>query len=236
MMEEIGHIDLFERYRHGDLNDLEMREFQARLVYDAEFKEHFEHYQYIELGIATHFRSNLKSKLIEFDQTLDFQKQKKSKSRIFLVLTSSIAACLIVGFILIKNVSSNKNADLANQYWPEEPGLPVKMSSKGKYDDAMNAYKLGDLEMASSLLKKIPSDTSNYFHGVIAFEMDNTKEARRCFIQIEKNSAYFQKAQFRLGLILLSESNVSSAKKIFKEHVEQNSDFSSVSEEILKKI
>jgi hypothetical protein len=65
---------------------------------------------------------------------------------------------------------------------------------------------------------------------------DDFKEAKRCFIQIEKNSVYFHKAQFRLGLILLSEGDVNSANKIFKAHVEQNSDFSAVSEEILKKI
>ena len=65
---------------------------------------------------------------------------------------------------------------------------------------------------------------------------DAFKEAKRCFIQIDKNSVYFHKAQFRLGLIFLSEGDVNSPKKIFKAHVEQNSDFSAVSEEILKKI
>ncbi len=235
-MEEIGQIDLFERYRNGDLNDIEMREFDARLAYDAEFKERFEYYQQIELGIETHFRSDLKSKLIELDQTLDLQKPKNNKSRVFLVLTSSIAACLLVGFLLFNLLSSNKNTDLAKQYWPEEPGLPVKMSTKGKYDDAMNAYKLDDFSKAAQLLENIQSDTSNYFRGVIAYKTDDFKEAKRCFIQIEKNSVYFHKAQFRLGLILLSEGDVNSAKKIFKAHVEQNSDFSAVSEEILKKI
>ena len=227
MMEEIGHIDL---------NDLEIKEFEARLAYDAEFKEHFEHYQHIELGIETHFRSDLKSKLIELDQTLDLQKPKKNKSKVFLVLTSSIAACLIVGFILFINVSSNKNADLAKQYWTEESGLPVKMSTKGTYDDAMNAYKLDDFSKAAQLLENIQSDTSNYFRGVIAYKTDNTKEAKRFFSKIDIGSSYFHIAQYRLGLILLSESDVSSAKKIFKKHVEQNSAFRSVSEEILKKI
>jgi hypothetical protein len=59
------------------------------------------------------------------------------------------------------------------------------MSTKGTYDDAMNAYKLGDLEMASSLLKKIPSDTSNYFQGIIAFKLNDYSAAKGFLLQIE---------------------------------------------------
>lgn len=236
MMEDLGHIDLFERYRNGDLNEREIMEFEARLVYDAEFKDNFEQYQKIEVGIENHFRENLKSKLIELDKTIDREKPKSAKSKRLLFMATSLAASVILGFVLFNFLNSSNQADIAEYYWPEEPGLPVKMSSKGKYDDAMNAYKMNDLRSASNLLKPILTDTSDYFQGVIAFEMDNTKESKRFLSRIEIRSIYFNKAQFRLGLILLSEGNKTSSIKIFKAQITEKTEFSKISKEILKKI
>ena len=125
---------------------------------------------------------------------------------------------------------------LAKEYWPEEPGLPVKMSSKGKYDDAMNAYKLGEFDKANYLLEKISSDTSNYFQGVIAYKLNDFDASRGFFHQIEKGSLYFNNAQFRLGLILLSEGELNSAKRIFNTQNTENQLFAKESNEILKKL
>ena len=236
MMEEIRHIDLFERYRNGDLSERELMEFEARLIYDTEFKGHFEQYKQVEDGIHLHFRGQLKTKLNELDKTIDSRKKKKKTSKRILYFSSSIAACLLICIVLFNLLNTNNHADIAKHYWPNEPGLPVKMSSKGKYDDAMNAYKMNDLSNASDLLKPIHTDTSEYFQGVIAFEMDNTKESKRFLSRIEKSSIYFHKAQFRLGLVLLSEGNKTSSKKIFTAQIAENTEFAEVSKEILKKI
>ena len=233
-MEENGHIDLFERYRNGDLLEREILEFEARLVYDADFKQDFEQYQRIEEGIQNHFRGHLKSKLIELDQTIESVKPAKTKAKRLLFMASLFAASMILGFLLFNFLSASKHADLAEQYWPEEPGLPVKMSAKSKYDDAMNAYKLKDLSKASYLLKPIHSDTSDYFQGVVAFEMENTKEAKRFFNKIDSGSTYFHRAQFRLGLILISEGNTASSIKIFKAQVAEKTEFKNISKEILR--
>lgn len=236
MMQENGHIEIFERYRNGDLSEAELREFEARLAYDSEFKEAFYAYEQLELGIKAHFRNDLKLKLKMFDQKMDAPISKKTSIKKLLIWSSSIAASILIGVMLFQHFSSNSSVQLAEQYWPLERGLPVKMSSKGKYNDAMNAFKLGEYDIANSILEKISSDTSSYFQGVIAFKLNDYKASKGFFKQIEKTSSYFHNAQFRLGLILLSEGDVNSAKKIFKEHVEQNSTFRSVSEEILKKI
>lgn len=236
MMPDNGHIEIFERYRNGDLSVGELREFEARLVYDAEFKESFEQYETIEAGIRTHFRNELKSKLQEVDKGMDNPKEKNNTAKRFVIWSTSVAASILIGVFLFQHFSSNEHVVLAQQYWPSEPGLPVKMSSKGKYDDAMNAYKLGEFEKASSLLNKIPSDTSHYFQGVIAFEQKDNAKAKGFFNQIEKSSIYHNTAQYRLGLISLSEGDLSSAKNIFKAQMAQKTEFANASEEILKKI
>lgn len=236
MMPDNGHIEIFERYRNGDLSESELREFEARLVYDSEFKESFEQYETIETGIRTYFRNELKSKLQEVDKAMDNPKEKNNNVKRILFWSASVAASLLIGVLLLQHFSSSKHVELAQQYWPSEPGLPVKMSTKGKYDDAMNAYKLGEYDKANSLLNKIPSDTSHYFQGVIAFEQKDNAKAKGFFNQIEKSSIYHNSAQFRLGLISLSKGDLGSAKKIFKAQMAEKTEFAGASKEILRKI
>jgi hypothetical protein len=231
------HMDFFEKYLDGVLTENERLDFEARLSYDVEFKNEFENYQLVEDGIRKHFRNEMKSKFSEIDNVLDNQHtERQNSTRKLLYWTSAVAASIFIGIMLFQHFSVSENELIAKQYWPEEPGLPVKMSTKGTYDDAMNAYKLGDLEMASSLLKKIPSDTSNYFQGIIAFKLNDYSAAKGFLLQIEESSLYFNNAQFRLGLIILSEGDKATSIKIFKSQVAEKTQFANASEEILKKI
>jgi TolA-binding protein len=236
MITDNGHIELFERYRNGDLSNSEFKEFEARLVYDSEFKGDYDHYEALEEGIKAHFRNKLKSKLQEMDKMMDNSAIKRSHPKRILIWSSAVAACLLIGVLVLQRFSSNKYELIEEEYWTEEAGLPVKMSSKGKYDDAMNAYKLGEYEKANFLLEKTASDTSTYFQGVIAYKLNDYKASKGFFKQIRKTSLYFHNAQFRLGLILLSEGDLSSAKRIFEMQKVENNLFVKEANEILKKI
>jgi hypothetical protein len=236
MMQENGYIEIFERYRNGDLMEAELREFEARLAYDSEFKEAFDAYEQLELGIKVHFRNDLKLKLKKLDEKMDAPTSKKTSIKKLLIWSSTIAASILIGVMLFQHFSSNSSVQLAEQYWPLERGLPVKMSSKGKYDDAMNAFKLGEYDKSSDLLRKISTDTADYFLGVISYEQGDNPESKRYFGQIHKNSFYYHTAQFRLGLILLAEGNLASAKKIFNSQISKNKEFAEASKKILEKI
>ena len=230
-------IDLFERYLEGTLDEKELLEFEARLAYDSNFKNEFENYELVERGIRMHFRDEMKSRFSEIDSDLDGNSKKsQGRTRKLIYWSSAIAASLIIGIFLFQHFSVNKNELIANQYWVQDPGLPVKMSTKGKYDDAMNAYKLEEWDKASSLLSKIDSDTASYFLGVIAFEEKNFNKSSIYFRKIESTSTYFEEAQFRLGLVYLSEGQIKKTKAIFKEQIKNKSKFSRILMEILKKI
>jgi TolA-binding protein len=236
MEERDLHIDLFEKYLEGSLDERNVLEFEARLSYDSNFKQEFEEYKVVEQGIRNHFRKEMKSKFGEIDKDLDNASPKRPGKSRKLFYWSAAAASLLIGVLLFQHFSANENELLATQYWPEEPGLPVKMSTKGKYDDAMNAYKLGEFDKSYSLLNKISSDTSYYFQGVIGYEQSDIKKAMGFFNQIDKSSNYYNSAQFRLGLISLSEGDLGSAKKIFNSQISQKTEFAEASNEILKKI
>jgi hypothetical protein len=229
------HIDLFERYSHQQLSEKEVLGFDSRLVYDEDFSLQFEQYKQIEQGIRNHYRNEMKQRFLSIDEEMDHMPHEKYLLKKKWIVYFAAASLVLLTFTIYISSQRSELSQLAFNYWPEEPGLPVRMSSKGEYDDAMNAYKLDDFSKATKLLENIQSDTSNYFRGIIAYKTDDSKEAKHCFIQIKKNSVYFQKAKFRLGLILLSEGDINSAKNMFKSQMAEKTEFANASEEILKK-
>lgn len=235
MMPENGHIELFERYRNGDLSEGELGEFEARLVYDSEFKESFDHYETIETGIKTHFRNELKSKLQEVDKAMDETPKKHSIVRL-IAWTSSVAAAILIGVFIYQHFSQSDYQQLAQNYWPHEEGLPVKMSTKGKYDAAMNAFKLEEWDKANVLLQEIESDTANYFLGMVFYEKSDLNAAQQQFLLIDEFSNYYEIAQFRLALTYLKNNQIELATKIFNHLIEKNSLFKNDANSILKQI
>lgn len=235
MMPNNGYIDIFERYRNGELSEAELKDFEARLVYDSEFKAAFEEYEQIEAGIKNHFRSELKSKLQDLDQQMDAP-AKKSKVVHLVTWTSSVAAAVIIGFFIFQHFSKPNNVQLAQQYWPHEEGLPVKMSTKGKYDDAMNAYKLGQFEKAQKLLEPINSDTAFYFLGVISFELEDYSKAEKEFQQIDENSTYYDEAQFRLALVSILTNDIGSSKVVLRKLIKKDNEYTEQAKKLLSEL
>lgn len=235
MMPNNGYIEIFERYRNGELSEAELKDFEARLVYDSELKEAFEEYEQIEVGIKNHFRNKLKTKLQDLDQQMDAPVKKSNLVKL-VTWTSSVAAAVIIGFFIFQHYSEPNNVKLAQKYWPHEEGLPVKMSTKGKYDDAMNAFKLEKWDKAERLLLKIDSDTSDYFLGIINYQQKDSPQSIIHFNEVRNQSAYFQEAQFRLSLVFLSQNKLITAKKILQNQIDHKTKFAKTSKEILEKM
>lgn len=235
MMEEERDIDLFERFRNNELSDAELREFEARLAYDNEFKHEFETYQSVEEGIKTHFRNQLKYKLQEIDKAMDEAPKKKSMVRL-IAWTTSVAAAIVIGVFIYEHFSEPKYEQLAQSYWPYEEGLPVKMSDASHYDEAMNSFKLENWDKAESLLTAIDSDTSAYFLGEIAYRKGDLSSAITNFSNVKNSSVYFLKAQFRLALLFLNSGDTSKTKEILIFLVDEKSLFADEAKEILKRI
>lgn len=234
------HIDLFDAYLQRTLSEKEVKEFDARLVYDSEFKEHFEIYQQVEKGIAKHFRNKMKDKFKQLDERLDNEPKvipitKRIKLKKIYLAIGSVAAVLIIGIILHFS-TQNTTQNLVAQYWPIEEGLPVRMSSKNKFDAAMNAFKQEQWTKAEMLFEQIDSDTSIYFIGVINYEQKEYKKAVISFEGISESSVWHQEAEFRLALLYLQLEEIEKAKVVLKSILASNSHFSKESAHILEKL
>jgi TolA-binding protein len=239
MEQSFEHIELFEAYHSKTLTGKELLEFEARLSYDQEFREEFNRFQKLEEGIKQHFRGELKNKLNQVDKELkndviSISPPKKAKK---LCWISAVAASLIIGIFLFNfYYSENNHSQLAQQYWPIEEGLPVKMSTKGIYDDAMNAFKQGQWQEAEDLLLTINSDTAHYFLGVINYQQKDYKTTVEYFNKIYSESYWYNESQFRLALVLLLNKDLDKAKSILEELINQETYFSEKSKKILLKI
>lgn len=235
MISEERHIVLFERYKNNELNESQLLDFEARLSYDSDFRNTFEEYQRIEEGIRNHFRNKLKFKIQEVDKAMDETPKKSSIIRL-IAWTSSVAASILIGVFVFQYFSKPKYEQLAQNNWPHEEGLPVKMSSKGRYDDAMNAFKLEEWGKAESLLTEIDSDTSAYFLGEIAYRKGDLSTAITDFLTVKNSSVYYHKARFRLALLFLNAGNTSKAKEIMIFLVDEKSLLADEAKEILRGI
>jgi TolA-binding protein len=239
MEQSFEHIDLFEAYQQGTLTGKEQLDFEARLSYDQEFGDEFSRYKKLEEGIRQHYRNELKNKFNEIDKELENEIVPTTKSNVRKLywLTSAVAASLIIGILLFNFYDSeNKHSQLAEQYWPIEEGLPVKMSTKGIYDDAMNAYKQERWEEAENLLLTINSDTAYYYLGVINFEQQQYALSIDFFSQVTGKSDWFEQSEFRLALTYLKIEQVDKAKNMLNKIANNNALYSKQSATILKEL
>lgn len=234
------HIDLFDAYLQKTLSEKELKEFEARLVYDNEFKAHFESFQQVEKEIGQHFRNKMKDKFKQLDVRLDKEPRvipitKRNKFKKLYLSIGSVAAVLIIG-IIIHFSTQNTTQNLVAQYWPVEEGLPVRMSSKNKFDAAMNAFKQEQWTKAEMLFEQIDSDTSTYFIGIINYEQKEYKNAVTSFEGISESSVWHQEAEFRLALLYLQLEEFEEAKVVLKSISASDSLFSKESGRILEKL
>ncbi len=235
---EEKNIALFENYLSHEMDKKSMLEFEAQLIYDSDFKNQFESFKSIESGIKEHYANELKQKFSEIDIELDKTLNTKPKNNKVIWLSSvSVAASIILGVFIYQHFSNQLTMpQLAQENWVQDEGLPVKMSSKGKYDDAMNAYKLEKWDLALSELNKIKSDTATYYAGLIYFDKKEYQASITLLNEIKLNSKYFDDAQFRLALLYLMENKISFARQILQKQVKNNTINSHSAKEILEKL
>jgi len=233
------HIELFDSYLQGVMAEAELREFEARLQYDTEFAELFESYKKLETDIRGHYqREALKQGFEEIDQELDTESMQRNGSVPFIWIASAVAATAVLAFFVISFFKQpDSPVKIAEKHWPAEAGLPVRMSTKLPFDDAMNAYKQQQWAEAADLLTtRLPSDTAFYFLGIVQFEMRDYQSAAKWFQQVPENSNWQFESEFRLALVLLALGEEKKAQTQLQEIALSESPFNRQAAAVLKDI
>lgn len=218
-------IALFEAYVQGQLSEKEAKDFEARLSYDSHLAQDFEQYTAVETDLRQHYRNELKQKLKAIDEELDKEEPKPKMAKVIWI-SSAVAASILIGLFAVAIFGESSHARLAEKYWPVEEGLPVRMSTKNPYDEAMNAYKLEQWDKAAQLLLELPAnDTTHYFLGIVAFKQSDYPQVILFLEQVPEASSWYHQSQFQLALTHLANGRLEEARSMLLRIAETDSSF-----------
>lgn len=233
------HIEIFDAYMRGGMSTEEVRDFENRLLSDPDWAAAFQEYRQLAAGVRNHFSDELKLELKAIDREMDREMASTAGTRFRKLawVSGGIAATLLLALFAYAIFGTADHAKLANQYWPVEEGLPVKMSAKNKYDAAMNAFKFEDWQVAEQQLNALPeSDTTAYFLGNVYFKQARFDKAATQFKPILEPSPWHGEAQFRLALALLAQEKTAESQALLQNIAASDSPFSADAEAVLEEL
>jgi hypothetical protein len=232
-----NYIAIFEAYTSGAINEKERLEFEARLSYDSDFKDHFKKYQSLEADIKKHFhRESLKNKLKEADISIDQGKANiPSQSHRIRNISIGIAAGISLLFGIYYNTQNSQNR--TSELWPYEDGLPVQMGNSNSYHSAMNAFKLEEWIQAIERFGTFDSDTASYFTALSHYELGNHDQSASFLLNIPEASIFYEDASVRLALLYVRKGNTIKARKSLEAILtDRNHKYYVLAQRILKEI
>jgi TolA-binding protein len=152
-------------------------------------------------------------------------------------------AAVLIPMALITTYFATKSNNSIDQFYIKETGLPNLMSGKKtNWDALMQLYKSDQLEKAFALSAQIKAenlenDTINYFEAVIAYDLKKYAIAKEGFKKVASNkqSTFFNDAEFRLGFVLNHLNQEEEAKNQFEKiKTNSNNPYSDEAVKVLK--
>ncbi len=217
-MEDENHrFKYFERiqdYLAGELSEEDVALFENELKHNELLRDEFDLYQSIHHGIKVHNITQFKQAFSAIDDELDQQEApiiQTNFSRVLKLAIGSVAASILIAFIIYFFQDDSANQQLAATYWEEDRGVPSLMgqTTNLSLNEAMYLYKEGDYATAmkriNSLKETHPqNDTLIYYAGIISYKLENYRSAIHAFKRISAHSVYHEKAEFRLAIVYLA--------------------------------
>jgi hypothetical protein len=191
--------EIIDRYLRGELDPVQADDFNHRLQSDTDLQRKVALRKLVIAGIAQAYAQELKTKLIDFDQSLESKKRFH-----FSWKTAAVFAIIIVSASILYMTNQKPNP---YDYDVVEVGLPNKMGATDEIElnNAMSIFKAGDYETSgkifNALLNNKPnSDTLLYFSGLCDFRNKLPEGAIKKWAQIESGSIFFEKTEYRLAI------------------------------------
>ncbi len=183
--------------------------FEQQMEADNSLKQKVDESRLLIIGVM---EKKLEDQLAEFHSEL----KTNRKSNTFRWYAAAAAVVIITLVTWIFTGHTNSTEKLFAKYYSADPGLITAMSETDQYsfDKAMVDYKTGAYEKAAqqweSLMASAPSDTLFYFTASAYLASGNTAKAVELYQKVANNtnSAFYQDAQWYLGLSLLKENKI----------------------------
>jgi tetratricopeptide (TPR) repeat protein len=226
--------EIIDKYLRGELNAEQLDKFLKNLQSDGDLQKKITLRKLIVAGISQSYAEDLKSKLAEFDRSLENKKRFQ-----FSWKTAAVFAVLIISgsiFYLAIQKPNPYDFDMV------EPGLPNAMGANNMIalNNAMSAFKTADYKSSGKafeilLSNKPKNDTLLYFSGLCDFRNKKNELAIQKWNHIKASSTFFSKTQYRLAIAYWSIGEEKKAVELLEKIVKEEGNILQVeSEKALK--
>ena len=191
--------EIIDKYLRGELNAEQLDKFLKNLQSDGDLQKKITLRKLIVAGISQSYAEDLKSKLAEFDRSLENKKRFQFSWK----MAAVFAVLIISGSIFYLSIQQPNPYD----FDIVEPGLPNAMGANNtiELNNAMNTFKVGDYVASGKSFEKLltsnpKNDTLLYFTGLCEFLNKKNELAIQKWNQIETSSIFFGKTEYRLAI------------------------------------
>jgi hypothetical protein len=196
-------IEEFDNLFDGNISEEEYYILKAKIQLDEVLQHKYLLYKMLRLEIEQDGLANtvLKSRLKVLDKATN-------KRYHFILYSSLLALCMLVGGLFVLFYGFNKNNEIYNQYKDSEAGLSIKMSMEKtiNLNSAMVNLANGKFELAMQDFSKVDqNDTTTFYIGYCHEKLNNDLLAISQYEKLfnSKSKLIHDKSVFRLSLLYL---------------------------------
>ena len=207
--------ELIDSYLKNQLDFEQRSDFEKQLHTKEDLRKKLALRKLIKEGIGQVYAEELKDKLVAFDKTLEGKKRFQFSWKMAAAFAIIMSAASIV-FITIQKPNPY-DFDIV------EIGLPNAMGVTDEIalNNVMSIFKAEDYVVSgngfSDLLTNNPkNDTLLYFSGLCDFRNRQAEKAIATWNQIDAESMFFEKTQYRLAIAWWAEKNKVKAIELLK--------------------
>lgn len=210
-----------ERYISGKMDDLERVNFDKELMNDPLLAKAVEEYKVLILGIKSYgLERKIASMMPKEGSSIQKNTRAYKRSRLILWITLAATAILLsIGYLLLTSETKHDSPQelYADYYYPDS-GLPTVMGKETEmaFNRGMVMYKQENYEGAIDVWRSIPElnpgSEVSYYLASAYLALGDQSTARSILEKFTSSSQFYDKSQWYLGLIYLSDDHYDRAR------------------------
>ena len=240
------HAEHIERYLRGELTGDDLKAFETRMEYEADFRKQVEDHRQLLKGLEIGFNQEMKELLVKEEASIGETPQNQHPDiRKYYPLLGIAAAVLvlIISIFVFREVEIDTD-ELYAQYYVVYPNIeqPV-VRSEDQTDNPFNFYESGDYGVALSIFQKraiaVPSNPAwTFYSGVCQLELQQYEEAKTSFESILDidSEKYSRPATWYFTLTLIKLQEIERAIVYLEELVDGTDVYANNSKKLLEQI
>ena len=235
----VAELDHFAK----ELDVAEIKEFEALLANDPDFKEEVKAHAYARISIQQEGNKLLKEKLNQMGQKIQQEKGKRrivyfrAIAAVFLVLISSI---LLIKYISDPEYLDGKARKPLYERELEAPGPPGLRGSTYNlsWNQGVSDYDKGDYQAAINSWQTLSKDTIDselwFYLGACNIMLEEVDSAHFYLNKVEPASFYYYQAKWYQAILYIKAGNQEAARPLLEILKSESRKYGSFAEDILE--